>query len=385
MPASEVEQILAILRARFPWFSEVLAGIRPTILYPAARMARSGAAHLRSSGVRVIGFGDGNASLWGSVVDGLPVWSPGEIARDHGDAAVLVSSSIHDSAICETLDRQGCNWVIPMPVLNYLLPEYFPCREYTGALEAVISPECRVRIEMAAEIFADDASRLVFLEKIRYLQTLEKGRLDAIRCSQPIYFDPEVICLIPDEVFVDGGAFDGDTFSQFLHAGRGRFKTYYAFEPDPGNFARLQQRTSEYRERVVVLPAGLADHTGHLTFECGASYDSHMTTASAQSPTATTVQVHGLDDFFVNLAPPSFIKLDIEGAESQALNGAKRLITDQQPILAISVYHNPCDLWELPLLIHELNPRYSLFLRHYTREIDDTVCYAVPPGRQASS
>ncbi len=380
MATNEVNRIHSILRTRFPAFAEVMSRQRPAILYPAARMARAGAAHLRASGVRIIGFGDSNPSLWGSEIDGLPVWSPSEISEDHRDAEVLVASSIHDSVIREALERHGCTHVIPMPILNYLLPECFPCREYSGALEAVTSLAGIAMIEAVGHMFADDASRRVFEEKVQYLQTLEKWRLDAIRSSQAIYFDREVMALRPDEVFVDGGAFDGDTFEQFRSACNGRFNTYYAFEPDPGNFARMQQRIRGEGKRLVILPAGLADRSGLLTFECGASYDSHLSKSSVPSPTATTIQVHALDDFFAHLPPPSFIKLDIEGAEAQALSGAKGLIARHQPTLAVSVYHNPSDLWELPLLIHELNPRYRLYLRHYTREIDDTVCYAVPPS-----
>ena len=378
------EHVQAMLRNRHPALEEVISGRRTAVLYPAARMARTAAARLISQGVHVIGFGDGNPALWGTEIDGLPVWSPSVVVQGRDDSAVLIASSIHDTEIHESLVEQGCSHVIPMPVLNYLLPDCFPCREYSGALEAVTSPENIAKINQVAQMLADETSRRVFDEKIRYLQTLEKQHLDGIRSSQSIYFDQEVVSLSPSEVVVDGGAYDGDTFGQFLIESGGHFKTYYAFEPDPGNFAKLQQRIGVDNDQVVVIPAGLADHTGHLAFECGASFDSHLASSSNASSTTMTVQVHSLDDFFANLALPSFIKLDVEGAEALALSGAKKIIETLSPTLALSVYHKPSDLWELPLFIHSLNPRYRLYLRHYTREIDDTVCYAVSPDRQIS-
>jgi hypothetical protein len=51
------------------------------------------------------------------------------------------------------------------------------------------------------------------------------------------------------------------------------------------------------------------------------------------------------------------------------------------PVLAVSLYHKPEDLWDLPLLINALVPGYLLYLRRYSDERWETVCYAVPPER----
>jgi hypothetical protein len=73
--------------------------------------------------------------------------------------------------------------------------------------------------------------------------------------------------------------------------------------------------------------------------------------------------------------------MDIEGSERAALEGARRLMGQHHPKLAVSAYHFPRDLWEIPLLLARLCPASHLYLRHYTREIDDTVCYALPRGQ----
>ena len=86
-----------------------------------------------------------------------------------------------------------------------------------------------------------------------------------------------------------------------------------------------------------------------------------------------------LDDAICN-ARISFLKMDIEGAEPQALEGARQTILAQKPKLAICVYHHIKDLWEIPLFIKSLVLEYRIFLRHHTTLDYETVCYALPPS-----
>jgi hypothetical protein len=73
---------------------------------------------------------------------------------------------------------------------------------------------------------------------------------------------------------------------------------------------------------------------------------------------------------------PSFIKMDIEGAEPEALRGASRLMQDRVPSIAACLYHDRKHLWEIPLLIKAAQPSYQLFLRRYADECWETLCYA---------
>ena len=72
----------------------------------------------------------------------------------------------------------------------------------------------------------------------------------------------------------------------------------------------------------------------------------------------------------------SLIKMYIEGAELDAISGAKHLIENGSP-LAISVYHKPSDIWMIPELILSINPCYKFYLRHYSKSIVDTVLYGI--------
>lgn len=78
---------------------------------------------------------------------------------------------------------------------------------------------------------------------------------------------------------------------------------------------------------------------------------------------------------------PSFIKFDIEGAELDALEGARDVISRCRPVLAVSVYHEQAHLWQIPLALSEICSDYSYYLRPHGTEGWDLVCYAVPNER----
>jgi hypothetical protein len=85
-----------------------------------------------------------------------------------------------------------------------------------------------------------------------------------------------------------------------------------------------------------------------------------------------------LDDFLSEKEQReiTYIKLDIEGAELEALKGMKKIIATCKPKLAICIYHKPTDLWTIPLFIRSLNPSYKLYIRQHDR-VHETVCYAL--------
>lgn len=72
-----------------------------------------------------------------------------------------------------------------------------------------------------------------------------------------------------------------------------------------------------------------------------------------------------------------FIKMDLEGYEENALQGAKGIISNQKPVLAVSVYHKRWDIFRMPALLPAFNPEYRFYLRHYGTFLGDTVLYAL--------
>lgn len=180
-----------------------------------------------------------------------------------------------------------------------------------------------------------------------------------------------------DEVFVDCGAYDGDTLQAFLRRNQS-FTAYHAYEPDPGNAARLRESVGALpapaRGRVTVREAATFDAAGEARFT-QAGDGSAMSSAGE-----VVVRTVRLDDEAIS-PPPTFIKADVEGAEEATLLGGAGTIRRSQPTLAFCVYHRPTDLWELPLLCHDLCPESRLHLRMHAGDGFDIVLYAVPPAR----
>jgi hypothetical protein len=94
----------------------------------------------------------------------------------------------------------------------------------------------------------------------------------------------------------------------------------------------------------------------------------------------TSIEVETLEAI-VGERVPTFIKMDVEGYELEALKGAEKLLREKRPKLAICVYHFQDHPWSVPLFIHSLSPRYKLYMRRHREYLDDVVCYAVPAER----
>jgi FkbM family methyltransferase len=209
-----------------------------------------------------------------------------------------------------------------------------------------------------------------------YDQSVYRKTRDTSRQSSPtplteIYF-PSFIVPRADEVFVDCGAADGDTIQQFLDHRRGKYAHIVAFEPDADNFYKLTQHDIP---RCVYHHSAVGESNSPVPFRSLGNTDSNISATAAGVVPCTR-----LDDVCWP-SPPTFIKMDIEGYEKQALWGARRILQTYRPVLAICAYHWPADLWEIPQLIHMMVPEYELRLRRYMPGWIEIVWYAVPPER----
>jgi FkbM family methyltransferase len=194
------------------------------------------------------------------------------------------------------------------------------------------------------------------------------------------FLPDELFCLNKNEVFVDCGAFDGDTLRDFLFERGSEFQQYFAIEPDPVNFQKieifLETLDPGVREKIFPRSLALSSNSGMLRFNASGTAQSSL---SASGDLA--IQSARIDDLFQE-ARPTYIKMDIEGAEEDALRGAENIISKFAPVLAISVYHRFDDLWQLPMLIDSFSESYRFHLRPHADPFWDLVCYAVPSHRR---
>ena len=190
------------------------------------------------------------------------------------------------------------------------------------------------------------------------------------------YFVDDIIQIENNEVFIDAGAYVGDTINELKSlAGQRnvRLKRVVSFEPEEINFSMLEQ-THGNDPDVVLHKKGLSDKDSEVKFS-GSGAGAKITDSGADGATISVVRLDSLPE----CQDATWIKMDIEGAELPALKGAEGIIRRNRPKLTICIYHSDEDMLQIAEYIHELVPGYRLYVRHHSLvPLFETVIYAVP-------
>jgi FkbM family methyltransferase len=186
------------------------------------------------------------------------------------------------------------------------------------------------------------------------------------------YFE-EFVPLKQGEVFVDAGGYDGLTSRQYAMWNPGYRKIYY-FEPVPAMMEVSRRNLMSVRD-VHFVQKALFSRNDKLRFDASCGERSWIS-AGGQ----TEVEAVSLDEEVPE--PVTFIKMDIEGAEYEAILGATEHIKSDVPTLAICIYHTQQHFWQVPLRVLELSDCYRLYVRHYSEGVVDTVMFFVPKREQ---
>lgn len=226
---------------------------------------------------------------------------------------------------------------------------------------------------------ADEASRTTLIAYLNQRISAREGYYRTVFHPEH-YFPVELIRFGSEEVFVDGGAYNGDSIAAFVKAlaqqNAAPAAKIFAFEPDKATFKLLQQNTVNLPQ-CVCINAGIWHKETTLRFSSGHALSSALT----EKTDGEIIALNSIDNVVAG-EKVTFIKMDIEGAELEALKGAQATIATHYPILAISLYHKPADLITIPQFIHQLQPGYRFYLRaHHPRLACELVLYAIPPHR----
>lgn len=192
------------------------------------------------------------------------------------------------------------------------------------------------------------------------------------------YFSRAEILIAPErgDVVIDAGACFGDTALAFADS-VGDSGKVHAFEVLPNNLMVAQHNLGlnpRLSARVALSDAALGAHAGTLFL-----HGSGPGTLVSSEPGAQEVRVTTIDNYVrdAKVDRLDFIKMDIEGSETAALDGARESLARFRPKLAISVYHRPEDLTQIPVWVDNLGLGYCLYLDHYTIHQEETVLYAI--------
>jgi FkbM family methyltransferase len=174
--------------------------------------------------------------------------------------------------------------------------------------------------------------------------------------------------------FINGGSYDGDTLRSMIDNCGRLGDTTICFEPDLLNFGRLTECVSKLpasiKGNVFCLPLGLGEISQKLKFRSGSLVNSSIDPTGPEELTVVSID-QALPNF-----DPTFISMDIEGAEEQALRGAIKTIRKSKPDLAICIYHSPHQFLAVPIFLLNLGLGYKFRLRNYTGFPAETVLYA---------
>lgn len=314
---------------------------------------------LKEQGIRLVSGYDANMKLKGGVVEDLPIFGVGDlesarpefmfVAARHAVQSVsaMLSSLGIAHASCDALFAAS-NFSAFRDIHDHLLRDERSKEVLRSVLMAMLTGERR----FCAEVF----------EKDQYF-------------CLPQFFGSG------NEIYVDAGAFVGDSAERFIWAQNGMFSKIYAFEPGRRQFAALKARTRRLAEEWALDPASIELVNAGLAekdFKVSATSANGQLTSFAISPDSgtanTTVDVVSLD-IFLKGERITFLKADVEGMEMALLKGAQSTIRRHKPKISICVYHYPTDIPDIANYLADLVPDYQFALRHHAPQLMETVLY----------
>lgn len=312
---------------------------------------------LIKEGVKIGGYCDNNSEWWGCKYNTLPVISPEELKKKN-DIIVMICSL--QKKVLQEVGSQ----------LTNMQKEWYVYDEVIYTLH-------KKEMERCYELLTDEFSKKVYQTMV--LARIQGGDKTARPFnadnvfSRNYCFDIAAFERIDrDEVYVDCGAYVGDSIERYLFKKFGVVKKIIGFEPDENNFLALSERRKRLlnewgmkEDRIQIYQMAVGERTGIVKF---ASTELDGRSGGKIGNEGKNVQMISLDNFITE--PYSQIKIDTIGSEMAILNGAKNGVRKWKPNIVVSMTYQPEDLYEIPLFLHELVPEYKFAVRHHRNAME---------------
>lgn len=345
---------------------------KPIAIMPAGYIAQSFLEYLKFNSLSASLFVDNDPAKQGTEIDGIPVVSVDEYKKVAAEYSLLLISQ--SPVVLSAIKQQLRGNEIVFQPAEYADYNLATPAQLNNLYDVVMAGMDKfTKLELMLE---DDLSLNTLAAILEFRITYDCASLKSI--ARPLhmqYFEPEIYQVTSEDIFVDAGAYNGDTFREICSLTGGKIKGYYGFEPDEENFDQLQKSIGAVAG-CTAIKSGVYSSSTTLRFKAMNNSISRI-----DEDSDTEIDVKSIDDVIgdvIGEAPVTFIKMDIEGAEADALLGAKETIIKHKPALAICVYHKYADIYELPFLIESFGVDYKYYLRHYNPDNGcETVIYAV--------
>lgn len=337
---------------------------RPIILYGMGDGADKILAQFDACGIRASGVFASDEFVRGHSFHDFRVQKLSEVVEQFGeDIVIVIAFASQRPEVLEKMYALDARFDVVAPDVPVVPGAVFD-------MEFIRMHE--TEMQQAFDLFADEQSRQVFLDTVRFKLS---GRLCYLRDSETDKDEAFHTILRPahEEHFADLGAYTGDTIRELLRYTDGAFASITALEPDRRSFRKLTAYAEGLSGNVRCEQAGAWSSDTVLYFSDQAGRQSRVAKQGRET------QMRALDSV-LDGAPCTYLKMDVEGAEREAIAGASQTIRQYRPKINIAAYHKSEDFFQLPLLVHTLCPDYRLYLRHHPYvPAWDTNLYAVCP------
>lgn len=289
------------------------------------------------------------------------------------NSSIIIASLVGWSSIlhkCKSMGYEYCCHYEELAFYDHRLLHWNPAFE--GMANSIWSQW--KRYDQIYHRLSDDKSKQVFENILAFRLTLnilytERAYAISTQNNEKIYFDSSIVKTDAKEVFVDCGGYCGETTKDFIRFVSGNYRKIYLFEPDD-NLVQKIERELQNVDDVKIFPYGVGKEESIQSFNAVGDASGNFSIDGMQK-----VKVVRISDVICEKV--SYIKMDIEGMEAEALQGAHEIIQRDKPKLAISVYHKCDDMFALANQILRYRKDYQLYIRHYSPNCDDTVMYFV--------
>lgn len=301
----------------------------------------------------VVNFFDNNSSLQGKKLFNLDILSPDMI--DCNTSKIVIASSW-----TQEISKQLKTLNVEFFVLD---PWFETCAKFS-----LNNDDMDILYSLYNNL-ADEESKETLLSIINY-------RIDATPLLQSNYEQYFHKYIYPEEndILIDGGSYDGDTIRALKKRNIKNLEVH-CFEPDVSNYTKLESESNNSSFKICINNLGLWNDNTTLKFS--SSNETIGYGCKIKDEGDISINTTSIDNYCVeHNIKPTYIKLDVEGAEYNTLIGAKKIISEETPKLAVSVYHKYKDLWELYNLINSINPNYEFYLGQHRDNWFETILYA---------
>lgn len=363
--------ILSEEKTKFELFLERYQNTSPVrvIIFGAGDQGFLALKLLKENGVEIYAFCDNDPNKQGTTIKELPVLAPNELKHMEQEVFVIINDSFYKEK------QEQIKQLNMSHIHTFRFDVFNPL--FKGFTKKYVLDHLKM-FEKSYQLLEDEESRNVFCGVLNSVLTGDLSYYEEVMTSTQQYFQKNLIPKLENHIFVDIGAYNGDTIEQFLEFTDGKYERIYAFEPIHSS-AELIKENLKGLPNFELYEVAASNKKDKCAYYCNDYGELTMATTIQSQGANDDIQYFYTDtiDKVINGKRVTFMKMDIEGSELEALQGASETIKTNHPYLAICVYHKKEDLIDIISYCKKLVPEYKLYLRHHSITPCDTVLYCL--------